>query len=198
MGWVASRGGRLRRIVDWAVACLRRQRMNAKRPEGPALSGQRPPLPARAMSAQVKLTSPVYPVYSVHRADRGPAPITRLIHLLPPAVCCRVQVPQLHHIDCSHVNLLPGSAARAGTGHHRPAQSGSAAPVAIIAPGRRSAPTADSAGSRAGRTTRVPSACPPPLIQSGHRPARYRPGPDARPRDQGPLETLPSGPCRQD
>ena len=38
------------------------------------------------MSAQVKLASPVYPVYSVRRADRGPAPITRLIHLPSPAL----------------------------------------------------------------------------------------------------------------
>ena len=81
---------RLRRLLDRAVARrgtgLRCQGMHAKRPEGPALSGQRPPLPARAMSAQVKLASPVYPVYPVRRADRGPAPITRLIHLPPPAV----------------------------------------------------------------------------------------------------------------
>jgi hypothetical protein len=77
MGGVLA-GGSLRCIVDWVVACLRRQRMHAQRPEGPALSGQRPPLPARAISAQVKLANPVYPV---RRADRGPAPITRLSHL---------------------------------------------------------------------------------------------------------------------
>ena len=79
---------RLRRVLDWAVAYsgngLRCEGMHAKRPEGPTLSRQRPPLPARAMSAQVKLASPVYPVYPVPRADRGPAPITRLIHHPPP------------------------------------------------------------------------------------------------------------------
>jgi hypothetical protein len=56
--------------------------MPAKRPEGPALCGQRPPVLARAVSAQVKLANPVY---SVRCADRGPAPITCLVHLLPPA-----------------------------------------------------------------------------------------------------------------
>jgi hypothetical protein len=35
------------------------------------------------MPAQVKLANPVYPVYPVPCADRGPAPITRLIHLPP-------------------------------------------------------------------------------------------------------------------
>lgn len=124
--------------------------MHAKRPEGPALSAQRPPLPARAMPAQVKLASPVDPVYPVRRADRGPAPITCLIHLPPPAVRCRVQVRQLHILITHHVDLVSRPAVRAATGHHRPAQSWPAAPVAIIATGPRSAPAADSADSRAG------------------------------------------------
>lgn len=107
--------------------------MHAKRPEGPALSGQRPPLPARAMPAQVKLASPVDPVYPVRRADRGPAPITCLIHLPPPAVRCRVQVRQLHILTTHHVNLVsqpgrscghrappPGPELACGAGrHHR-------------------------------------------------------------------------------
>jgi hypothetical protein len=79
-------GERLRRIGDRAVAQLgtdlRRERLHAKRPEGPALSRQRPPLPAGALSAQVKLANPVN---SVRRTDRGPAPIARLIHLPAPA-----------------------------------------------------------------------------------------------------------------
>jgi hypothetical protein len=92
--------------------------MHAKRPEGPALSGQRPPLPARAMPAQVKLASPVDPVYPVRRAGRGPAPITCLIHLPPPAVRCRVQVRQLHILITHHVNLVsrPGRSC----GHRAP------------------------------------------------------------------------------
>jgi hypothetical protein len=65
--------------VVWCGTGLRRERIRAKRPERPALSGQRPSLPARAMRAQVKLA---HPVYSVRRADRGPAPITRLTHLV--------------------------------------------------------------------------------------------------------------------
>jgi hypothetical protein len=85
----------LRRLVNgavvWCDTGLRRERMRAKRPERPALSGQRPPLLARAMRAQVKLA---YPVYPVRRADRGPAPITCLIHLvghsLDGGVCIRV------------------------------------------------------------------------------------------------------------
>lgn len=169
--------------------------MHAKRPEGPALSGQRPPLPAPAMPAQVKLASPVDPVYPVRRADRGPAPITCLIHLPPPAVRCRAQVRQLHTLITHHVNLVPGPAVRAATGYHRPAQSWPAAPVAIIAPGPRSALVADSAGSRAGHATRVPSVCPPPLIQSRRSPARYRPGPPCAARDQRQRETLPCAPC---
>ena len=78
-------GGRLRRIAERAVACggagLRRERVHAQRPEGPALRGQRRPMPARAPSAQVQLAHPVDPVC---RAGRGSAPITRLIHLRPP------------------------------------------------------------------------------------------------------------------
>jgi len=79
-------GERLRRILDpavpWCGTGLRRERMHAKRPEGPALIGQRPPLLARAMPAQVKLADPIYPV---RRTDRRSASITRLIHLPPPA-----------------------------------------------------------------------------------------------------------------
>lgn len=119
--------------------------MHAKRPEGPALSGQRPPLPARATPAQVKLASPVDPVYPVHRADRGPAPITCLIHLPPPAVRCRVQVRQLHILITHHVNLVSRPGRSCGHRHHRPAQSWPAAPVAIIA-----------AGPRSGRLGRLP------------------------------------------
>jgi hypothetical protein len=141
---------------------LRCEGMHAKRPEGPTLSGQRTPLPARAMSAQVKLASPVYPVYPVRRADRGSASITRLIHLSPPAGPLPAPGPRSCPILITHrVNKLSPRAARAATGHHRPAQNWPAAPTAIIAPGRCSAPAADSASSRAGRTTRIPSACPP-------------------------------------
>jgi len=79
-------GGRLRRIAERAVACcgagLRRERVHARRPEGPALGGQRRPMPARALSAQVQLARPVDPVC---RAGRGSAPITGLIHLRPPS-----------------------------------------------------------------------------------------------------------------
>jgi hypothetical protein len=121
--------------------------MHAKRPEGPALSGQRPPLPARAMPAQVELARPVDPVYPVRRAGRWPAPITCLIHLPPPAVRCRVQVRQLHILITHHVIRFPGPAVRAATGYHWPAQSWPAPPAAIIAPGPRSAPAAGSADS---------------------------------------------------
>jgi hypothetical protein len=68
----------LERTIAWLGAGLWRERMHAKWPEGPTLGGQRPPALARAASAEVKLTNPVYPV---RRADRGSAPITRLIHL---------------------------------------------------------------------------------------------------------------------
>jgi hypothetical protein len=158
--------------------------MHAKRPEGPALSGQRPPLPARAMPAQVKLASPVDPVYPVRRADRGPAPITCLIHLPPPAVRCWVQVRQLHILITHHVNLVSRAAVRAAAGHHRPAQSW---------PARRS-PSSHLGQVALGRPTRptpgpgIPRVyhphVPPPLIQSRRSPARYRPGPRCAARDQ--------------
>jgi hypothetical protein len=171
--------------------------MQAERPEGPALSRQRPPLPARAMPAQVKLASPVDPVYPVRRAGRGPAPITCLIHLPPPAVRCRVQVRQLHILITHHVNLVsrPGRSC----GHRVPPPG----PELACGAGRHhrawvTADSADSADSRAGHTTRAPSACPPPLIQSRRFPARYRPGPRCAARDQRQRETLPSAPCPAD
>jgi hypothetical protein len=151
--------------------------MHVKRPEGPALSGQRPPLPARAMSAQVKLASPVYPVYPVRRADRGPAPITRLIHLPPPAVPLPDPGPRSYTIVIAHhVICCPGSAARAATGHYRPAQSWPAAPVPSSRLGdvalRRPTRPAPGPGVPRGYHPRIPS-----LIQSGRSRARYRPGP---------------------
>jgi hypothetical protein len=155
--------------------------MYAKRPEGPALSGQRPPLPARAMSAQVKLADPVYPIYLVRRADRGPTPITRLVHLPPPVA--PLQDPDsrsytiliAHHVNllsrlgrpCGHQAPPPGPELVCGAGrYHRT--------------GRRSAPATDSAGSRAGRTHAGTTRVSPSLIQSGRPPARYRPCPLAR------------------
>jgi hypothetical protein len=76
----------LRRIVERPNVVsrgtsLRRECMHAKRPDGPALSGERRPLLARAVSAQVKLADPDH---AVRRPDRGSAPITRLVHLPPP------------------------------------------------------------------------------------------------------------------
>jgi len=171
--------------------------MHAKRPEGPALSGQRPPLPARAMSAQVKLASPVYPIYSVRRADRGPAPITRLIHL--PATCRSIagsRPPQLHHVIAHHVNLLSRLGRSRG---HRVLQPGpelacGAGPTSRVGDVALRRPTrpAPRPGVPCGYHPRVPS-----LIQSGRSPARYRTGPRCAARDQRQRETPPSGPCRQ-
>ena len=64
------------------VASLRRERMLASGPDGPALGGQRLPVAARAVPAKVKLPRPVH---ATHCSNRGSAPITRLVHLLPPA-----------------------------------------------------------------------------------------------------------------
>jgi hypothetical protein len=76
-----SCNGRLSRIlgrpVTWCGIGLRRERVPAQRPEGPAPSRQRLPVPVRAMSAQVKLA---VTVCSVRRGDRGSAPVTCLIH----------------------------------------------------------------------------------------------------------------------
>lgn len=76
---------------------LRRERMHPQRPEGPAPRGQRPPVPARAASAQIQLA---YPVYPVRRADCGPAPITGLTHFF---------------VTC-HSAAGPGTPARASPG----------------------------------------------------------------------------------
>src|SRR5260370_12902541 len=150
------------------------------------------------MSAQVKLANRVYTVYSVRRADRGPTPITRLIHLLPPAVPLQGPDSRSYTILIArHVNLLSRSAARAATGHRRPAQSWSAAPVAIIALGdvelRRSTRPAPRPRRPRWNHPRVPptdTERPPPCqIQAGSRRAAC---------DQGSLETLLSAPCRPD
>jgi len=174
--------------------------MHAQRPEGPALSGQRPPLPARAMSAQVKLAGPAYPAYPVRRADRGPAPITRLIHLPPPAGPLPDPGPRSYTPLSAHpVNLLSRLGRSCG---HR-------APTARPRAGLRRRPPSSRLGDTAfrrptrpgpgpGIATRVPSACPPQLIQSGRSPARYMPGPRCAARDQRQRETLPSAPCRPD
>ena len=116
-------GGRLRRIAERAVACcgagLRRERVHARRPEGPALGGQRRPLPARALSAQVQLARPVDPVC---RAGRGSAPITGLIHLRPPSgpppgPGARPAVPYGLLVDCSRRSVCcPGPAASQPSG----------------------------------------------------------------------------------
>lgn len=84
--------------------------MEAKGPEGPALSRQRPPVLACAASAQIKLADPVD---SVRRADCGPAPITRLVHLLPPASPrdCTDCTP-LHRCSPSRPFKRPGTTAR--------------------------------------------------------------------------------------
>ena len=173
------RSGPLRGIANWAVACLRRQRLHAKRPESPALSGQRPPLPARAMSAQVKLANPVYPV---RRADRGPAPITRLIHPPPPAgpLPGPGAWPAALYGFLTTSHLLPGPAAIAAIGTTARSRAGShgaghrhRAWAATRSDGRLSR-------SGAGRTTRAPAASPH-QYRAAAPPARYRPGPDARP-----------------
>ena len=126
MGGDYASGERLRRIVDRGVGRLRRKRMHAERPEGPALSGQRPPLLARAMSAQVKFADPGY---SVRGADRGSAPITRLSHLPSPAGSrpgsgaepAALLPSPLHCVDCSprHLCSQPGRYC----GHRHPARS---------------------------------------------------------------------------
>jgi hypothetical protein len=93
--------------------------MHTERPEGPALSRQRPPVLARAASAQVKLADPVYPV---PRAGRGPAPITCLVHPLPPAGPLPgpgTQSAALYRLlTTSH--LLPRPGRLRGHGRHRP------------------------------------------------------------------------------
>jgi hypothetical protein len=106
--------------------------------------------------------------------------------------------PPTTHIDYSPRQSGFPAGRSCGRRTHRPAQSWPAAPVAIIAPGPHSALAADSADSRARHTTRVPSACPSPLIQSLRSPARYRPGPRCAARDQRQRETLPSAPCLPD
>ena len=64
-----------------SVTGLRRERMRAQRRDGPALGGERGPLPAGAVGAQVELAEPVH---AVRRTGRGSAPITRLVHFRLP------------------------------------------------------------------------------------------------------------------
>jgi len=155
--------------------------MHAKRPEDPAPDGQRPPQPARALPAQVKLAGPFYPV---RRADRRPAPVTRLSHLAPacrPGCPARCTILTAHHFT----SAFPAPAAGAAAGHRAPPPGPElvhAAPVILIAPGRRSAP-----GSRPGplrdpaRTPRPPSANPLHRYRATAPAARYRTVPESRP-----------------
>ena len=159
-GWRAGHasGVRLRGILGRAAARrrigLRSDRMHAKRPEDPAPDRQRPPQPARALPAQVKLASPFYPV---RRPDRRPAPVTRLSHLAPPAGPGTRPLPQL---DCSPLHIcLPGPAAGAATHHRAPSpgpEPDHAAPVIVVAPRRAALPAAGPA--RSSRTEAHPAA----------------------------------------
>ena len=134
--------GRLvKRTVGRCGAGLRRECVHAKRPEGPALIGQRSPMPARAVPAQVKLASPVDPV---RRADRGSASITCLIHFLPPA---EPRPPPLS-IDWSLLQICSlDSAGVRPSGPPPNPELVRAALVIVVPPGRCRAPVAYSAGS---------------------------------------------------
>jgi len=155
--------------------------MHAKRPEDPAPDGQRPPQPARALPAQVKLAGPFHPV---RRADRRPAPITRLSHLAPPA---GPGARPLLQLDCSPLHIcLPGPAAGAATGHRAPPPGpvpDHTAPVIVVAPGRRRAPSCRPGPLREDRAP-YPAATisqPPTPVQSHRTPARYRTVRESRP-----------------
>jgi len=166
--------------------------MHAKRPEDPAPDGQRPPQPARALPAQVKLAGPFYPV---RRADRRPAPITRLSHLAPPADpgAARCSSLTAHHFTSAFpVRPLvrpPATGHRAPAIGHRPSGT-------VTRPGtgsrragdrrrawaaQRSQLPARPAPGGPRRTPRPPSASPPPPVQSHRTPARYRTVPESRP-----------------
>jgi hypothetical protein len=198
--WAASHasGVRLRcilgRATAWCRVGLRSDRMHAKRPEDPAPNGQRPPQPARALPAQIKLASPCYPV---RRADRRPAPITRLSHLAPPV---GPGTRPLFQLDCPPLHIcLPGPAAGAATGHRAPSpgpEPGHAAPVIAAAPGRRSAPQLPGPLQQ---DRGVPRGHHQPVPLHQYRatapPARYRTVPESRPgaEDSKHLQA-PSGP----
>ena len=64
------------------LAGLRRERQLIDSPDGPALRGERRPQPACAVPVQVQFATPVR---TINRRDYRPAPITRVVHLLPPA-----------------------------------------------------------------------------------------------------------------
>jgi len=185
--WRASHasGVRLRcilgRAAAWCRVSLRSDRMHAKRPEDPAPDGQRPPQPARALPAQVKLAGPFYPV---RRTDRRPAPITRLSHLAPPA---GPRARPLLQLDCSPLHIcLPGPAAGAATGHRAPSpgpEPDHAGPVIAVAPGRRSAPHCRPGPFQQHRDVPRSHHQPVPLHQyrATAPPARYRTVPESRP-----------------
>jgi len=178
--WRASHasGVRLRcilgRAAAWCRVGLRSDRMHAKRTEDPAPDGQRPPQPARALPAQVKLAGPFYPV---RRTDRRPAPITRLSHLAPPA---GPGARPLLQLDCSPLHIcLPGPAAGAATGHRHPARN-------RITPAgdrrrawaaQRSPLPARPVPAAPRRTPQPPSASPPTPVQSHRTPCQIQDGP---------------------
>ena len=66
-----------------AFVSLRRERMLASGPDGPALREERRPQPVRAVPAQVQLA---VPLDAVDRSDRRPAPVTHLVHLRSPSL----------------------------------------------------------------------------------------------------------------
>jgi hypothetical protein len=155
--------------------------MHAKTPEDPAPDGQRPPQPARALPAQVKLAGPFYPV---RRADRRPAPVTRLSHLAPPA---GLGARPLLQLDYSPLHIcLPGPAADAATGHRAPStRPGTGSRHAGDRRHGRAAqlPTAGPARSRSTEAYPRGHHQPVPLHQyrATAPPARYRTVPESQP-----------------
>jgi hypothetical protein len=186
--WRASHASSVRlrcilgRAAAWCRVSLRSDRMHAKTPEDPAPDGQRPPQPARAPPAQVKLAGPFYPV---RRADRRPAPITRLSHLAPPAGQGPARCSSLtaHHFTSAFparpLMRPPATVTRPGTGSRRAGDRRRAWTAQHSPVPARPAPAAPR------RTPRPPSASPLYQYRATAPPARYRTVPESQPGTEG-------------
>ena len=64
-------------LAAYQLAGLRRERNQTSGPDGPALGGQRRPLPGRTVPAQVQFAAPLHTVCGT---DRRSASVTCLVH----------------------------------------------------------------------------------------------------------------------
>ena len=144
-----------------------RQEARRSSPErtAPAIGGSRSVRTGGARQPGLLCTPRGSPVRTDHTSHSSPATCRSAVGPRCPARC---------HIDSSLLLIsFPGSAALWQSGTAARSRAGPRG-IGRRRAWRRGAPAADSAGSGAGRTTRAPSASPPPPIQSGRLPCQIR------------------------